>query len=258
MRSSRRISTTSWAGSWPDRHMAGDDVQEKPGRLFPSGRTGKPPVATIAALFVITVFMILQGLEPAVLAALRRNLPALGAGEWWRVLSPLLVQADGLGQFAANFAGLAIVGAAVERQMGGWWWTALVLAGAVAGEAAGYAWDPTGAGSSLAVCGLAGGFCVFAWRAGLRRSWPLEFCCYWVAALTGLTLFGLPGAVALCAALAAVLAVASRYPDWPIRPLVLAGTLAGAVVLAAVGNDHGPALLAGTAVALPLGPRNRR
>jgi hypothetical protein len=46
----------------------------------------------------------------------------------------------------------------VEKLFGTSRWMALYLIGAVVGEAAGYLWQPYGAGGSVAVAGLLGGF----------------------------------------------------------------------------------------------------
>jgi membrane associated rhomboid family serine protease len=234
------------------------DLPDRQGpRRFVEDWIGRPPVLTIAGLLLLSVFMGLQTVEPSVLAALRRDLPAVQAGEWWRLLSPLLVQSDGWPQFAFNFAGLAILGAAIERRCGRWWWLALVLAGAAAGEAAGYAWDPHGAGSSVAVCGLLGGLLAFTWRHDRRDSWPLEFSFYWMASLAGLALLGPTGAVAACVALALIVgAVRARGANGPAAVgIAVAAMLAGALLLCALMDEHGPPVLAGALAGLLVRPR---
>lgn len=218
---------------------------------------GRPPVATVLSLAVIAAFMVLQTVEPAVLAALRRDLPALQAGEWWRLLTPLLVQSDGWPQFAFNFAGLAILGAAIERRCGWAWWIVLLLAGAAAGEAAGYAWDPRGAGSSVAVCGLVGGLLAFTWRHDRRDSWPLEFSLYWMTSLAGLALLGPTGAVAACVALALIAgAVRARGANGPAAVgIAVILMVAEALLLCALMDEHGPPALAGALVGLLVRPK---
>lgn len=229
-------------------------------RRFVEDWTGRPPVLTIVGLLLIAVFMVLQAVEPFVLAALRRDLPAVQAGEWWRLLSPLLVQSDGWPQFAFNFAGLAILGAAIERRCGRWWWLALVLAGAAAGEAAGYAWDPHGAGSSVAVCGLLGGLLAFTWRRDRRHSWPLEFSFYWMTSLAGLALLGATGAVSACVSLALVIgAVRARGANGPAAVgIAIAVMIAEALLLCALMDEHGPPVLAGALVGLLVKPKGWR
>lgn len=224
---------------------------------FTEDWTGRLPAATILSLALIAALMVLQIVEPAVLAALRRDLPAVQAGECWRLLSPLLVQSDGWPQFAFNFAGLAVLGASIERRCGRAWWAALVLAGAAAGEAAGYAWDPHGAGSSVAVCGLLGGLLAFTWRRDRRDSWPLEFSFYWMTSLAGLALLGPTGAVAACVALALIVgAVRARGANGPgAVGIAVAAMLAGALLLCALMDEHGPPVLAGALAGLLVRPR---
>ncbi len=59
-------------------------------------------------------------------------------------------------QVISNLLGLAVMGVVVERWWGSGLWIAFYAAGGVAGEIAGMAWKPIGAGSSVAVCGLVG------------------------------------------------------------------------------------------------------
>lgn len=223
--------------------------------------SGTLPGLTVAALGLISSFMVLQTLEPAVLAALRRDPEALAAGQWWRLASPVLVQADGWAQFAFNFAGLAIVGAAVERRCGRLGWGHLALAGIAAGEWAGYRWEPQGAGSSILVCGLVGGLLAFAWRNDRRDAWPLEFSFYWLTALAANALFGPSGAAAACVGLA--LAIGGARAGGLVGPRMIGAAiaimLAEAAMLCLLVDDHGPPTLAGMAVGLLLvRPKGRR
>lgn len=226
------------------------------GRLarFTEDWAGGLPALTIAALGLISLFMVLQTLEPAVLATLRRDPAALAAGQWWRLASPVLVQADGWAQFAFNFAGLAVVGAAVERRCGWLTWVLLALAGIAVGEWAGYWWEPQGGGSSVLVCGLVGGLLAFALRHDRRDAWPLEFSFYWLTALAGYALLGPSGAAAACIGLA--LAIGGVRARGLVGPRMVAAAiavmLAEAAMLCLLADDHGPPTLAGMAVGLLL------
>lgn len=221
---------------------------------FTEDWTGGLPALTIAALGLISLFMVLQTLEPAVLAALRRDPAALAAGQWWRLASPVLVQADGWTQFAFNFAGLAVVGAAVERRCGRLSWGLLALAGLAAGESAGYRWEPQGGGSSVLVCGLVGGLLAFALRHDRRDAWPVEFSFYWLTALAGYASLGPSGAAAACIGLA--LAIGGVRARGIVGPRMVAAAiavmLAEAAMLCLLADDHGPPTLAGMAVGLLL------
>lgn len=116
---------------------------------------------TMAVIAITSVVTILQFIYPQILIILRRNPTALGAGEWWRIITPMLVHADGWGQYVFNIAGITIIGIEVERSYGKIRFLILYLTGGLIGEIAGYAsWDPYGAGASVGLCGLLGGLFV--------------------------------------------------------------------------------------------------
>jgi rhomboid protease GluP len=110
----------------------------------------------VAVLVVTSVISVLGFLYPGILEALRRDPEALASGELWRILSPLLIHDGGWPHLVLNSAALIVVGTAVERLLGSGRWLALYLAGGLTGETAGYAWQPDGAGNSVAIFGLAG------------------------------------------------------------------------------------------------------
>jgi len=199
-----------------------------------------------------------QVADPSVLDALRRDPAALRRGEWWRVLSPLLVQSDGWAQIVANLVFLAVIGYFAERRFGRARWLVLYLTGGIVGEVAGYAFEPHGAGTSVAIFGLVGGLLAAAARdrddvspvavvAGLA----------WIASVVGLDLGGYVWA-AVASSLVVVLAtqVARRLPD-PSRLYLPAAALAAvlAVLLIAIADDHGAPILAGLAVGALMTPR---
>jgi rhomboid protease GluP len=128
------------------------------------------PVATLTLLAVTGLFTGLQFVFPAILTALRRNPDALHAGEWWRMITPLFVHAEGWPQILFNFTAIAIVGAIVERIYGSRLWLFFYFAGGLTGEIAGYAWKPHGAGASVGGAGLLGA--LTAWL--LSRKVPLQ------------------------------------------------------------------------------------
>ena len=98
---------------------------------------------------------------PAMIPALQRT-PGGGLpdGQWWRLVTPLLVQTLGWYQVAANLGTLPIIGAVTERLLGRGWWLALAAAGTAGGELAAYHWRDPGGGDSIAICGLAAGVIV--------------------------------------------------------------------------------------------------
>jgi rhomboid protease GluP len=103
--------------------------------------------------------------EPQYLAALRRDPGALGSGQLWRLLSPVLVQPDPPLRAAAVLALVAGLSATAERLLGFRRALALYLVGALVGHGMGELWDPNGAGCSVAACGVLGGLCVWMLRA---------------------------------------------------------------------------------------------
>jgi membrane associated rhomboid family serine protease len=199
-----------------------------------------------AAVFAVTAVTSVLGLAfPAFLAALERTPDGLH-GQWWRSFTALFVQDGGVLGTVSNLAFLLLLGVLAERLAGPRWWLAAYFGAGLAGELAGYAWQPTGAGNSVAVCGLAG-LLVVALLAGARlpRLAPMAVL-WWCGALlagpwgTGPLLAGIGGA-----------AVVQAARPWAVtagRLAAAAAVLAG-VALAAARDLHGAALLAGVVIA---------
>jgi len=200
------------------------------------------PVVTAVVLAVTAVSSVLGLVFPGVLAALQRT-PAGLHGQWWRLGTALLVQDGGVVGTVSNLVFLLLLGAMAEQVAGPGRWLACYLGAGLAGELAGYAWQPTGAGNSVAVCGLAGLLVVALLAATpLPRLAPLALL-YWCGALlsarwgAGPLLLGVAGAVAV-----------QLTPGRSGTAGRLAA-LAAALVLAAAADLHGAALLAGIAIA---------
>ena len=208
------------------------------------------PAAT-AAVFVVTAATSAVGLAvPAFLDALQRSPDEL-QGQWWRTVTALFAQDGGVLGTVSNLAFLALLGVLAERLVGPRWWLVAYFGAGLAGELAGYAWQPTGAGNSVAVCGLAG-LLIVALLAGTRlpRLAPMALL-WWCGALlaarwgTGPLLAGIGGAVAVQAARPWAAAAG--------RLAAAAAVLAG-VALAAAADLHGAALLTGVAIAAATRP----
>ena len=165
---------------------------------------------------------------------------------------PLLVHDGGWPHLAANAAALVVVGVSVERAFGRRLWLALYLAGGLAGELAGYAWQPRGAGNSVTVCGLAGGLLaapLLLWREAKVSAIGAVFAPYWVAALVAYASDSLVVGVGLCALVAPLgFLVARNGLSRPLAVCVGSAGLLGALTLLALHDIHGPALLAGALV----------
>lgn len=117
----------------------------------------RPAWLTGAFLLVTVVLTALQWPFPAVLHALERDPNGLAAGQWWRLVTAQFVQSSGLIQTVVNLPALALVGAVAETVLGRVGWLFAYLAGGITANAVSAAgWAPTGAGTSVFICGLVG------------------------------------------------------------------------------------------------------
>jgi rhomboid protease GluP len=144
------------------------------------------PIATILIIAVTSLITGLQFVFPEILSDFRRNREALRAGEWWRMVTPLFVQAAGWKQCCVNGVGAFLLCPLAERLYGKRLFALYFIPG-VLGEISAYAWSPTGAGSSLGLAGVLGSLLAFIFLH--RQEMP------WCARL--LAIFGFAGAVAL-------------------------------------------------------------
>lgn len=120
------------------------------------GKAARLPIVTISVLAVTGIVTALQFPFPAVLHSLERTPGALRHNQWWRLITPLSVHAEGWRQIAFNFPAILIAGAIVERVFTRRQWLVLYFVPGIIGELAGYAWKPSGAGASVAGAGLLG------------------------------------------------------------------------------------------------------
>ncbi len=148
----------------------------------------KPPLP-IVTILIIGVTSLITGLQfvfPGILSEFRRNREALWAGEWWRMLTPLFVQAAGWKQCCVNGVAAAVFCPLAEKLYGNRLFALYFIPG-VPGEIFAYAWSPNGAGSSLGIAGVVGS--LFAYTYLHRQGIP--------AFVHILAIFGFAGAVAL-------------------------------------------------------------
>jgi membrane associated rhomboid family serine protease len=75
-------------------------------------------------------------------------------------VTSLFVQDGGLGGTVSNLVSLLLVGALAERRWGSRRWLAIFAVSALAGGTVGLAWQPVGAGTSIAIFGLAGSIAI--------------------------------------------------------------------------------------------------
>jgi membrane associated rhomboid family serine protease len=216
----------------------------------PAGQEGSrwppAPLATVAVFLITATTSSLQAVVTGLEPALRRDPAALSAGEWWRVVTPLVVQDGGLAGTVGNLASLAIVGTVAERLLGSRRWLVQYAVGGLAGEAAGYAWEPHGAGNSVAVCGLAGGLLALMLALGARTPRVVVPVAVWYTF-----------AIAAVSVASGAAAAAPRRDRGAERALAVA-CLAAAAAITAIRNLHGVALLAGAGAGAPGAWRRRR
>lgn len=152
-----------------------------------AGKRRSLPIITVLIIGSTALITGLQFVFPEVLTALRRNREALLAGEWWRMVTPLFVQAYGWWHGCVNLVAAVIFCPLAERLYGKKL-LALYFIPGVLGQIFGYLWSPYSAGSSLGLAGVTGGLFVFVLfhRRELPRSAQL------------FAIGGIAGAVVLC------------------------------------------------------------
>jgi len=114
------------------------------------------PAATLSILLTTGIVTAMQFVIPGLLGALERNPDGIARHQWWRLISPLLVHNDGWRQIAFDFPAIFITGSLAERLYGPAKVLVIYFLCGLLGEVCGYAWQPHGAGSSIAGAGLLG------------------------------------------------------------------------------------------------------
>ncbi len=227
------------------------------------------PWLTLGVVFITAIGAVLQATIPEFLPALRRDPSALAASQWWRVISPLVALDGNLWlHFAYDALGLLLVGIVVEQVMGRGRWLLLFFAAAITGTIAGYLWNPTGAGASIALCGLIGGLVI--WQI-TRSDFHQIAAIYALALAAALTFEAIAAAFSasdmvviiiaavLCALLINMLLFVRRHsPTTPASAyFVGAVMLLCSLILTSLRDLHGVALLTGLIVAALLLWRKR-
>jgi len=122
-------------------------------------------------VFAVTIVITTIGyLVPSFEQALDRD-PALFHGELWRVITPILLNPEGIPQLVFNTLGFLIVAPMTEHVFGRARWAVLYVGGALAGEIYSYAVHDYSAGSSLALAGLLGGLAFWMVSGRARGRW---------------------------------------------------------------------------------------
>jgi membrane associated rhomboid family serine protease len=204
-----------------------------------SSRADRVPWLTVVVASVTAAGLLVQELVPGTLTALERT-PAATWAEPWRWLTALLTQDGWLAGGVINLAGLVLAGIAVERLVSRWtWMTAYVGAGLV-GQAIGHAWQPVGAGNSVAVCGLVGLLVVLLATGRVDGALPRLVPPVWCGALAAGVWWPL---VVVGSVVGSLATGVLRERPWS-RGLVVASCLLSTVVLLVARDIHGGTLTA--------------
>jgi membrane associated rhomboid family serine protease len=208
-------------------------------------RLKQRPVLTLVVVAITVVTSAIVVASPTALAHLERT-PAGSHGEWWRTLTSLFTQGDA-GGAASNLFFMLALGVVAEQVTTRWRWLAVYLVAGIVGELVGYAWQATGAGNSVAVCGLAAVVTVACWRRDERLPiYGSMALVLWDAVL--LSTWTWPAAIV--GGVAAMAVIRLQLARWRhVGTFTVAVTIATGVFLACVQNIHGAALLAGLALA---------
>jgi rhomboid protease GluP len=133
------------------------------------------PILTVIALTATAAVTATRLWTPDVMHALWRDPDELGAGQIWRLLSPVLVQSDGSASLVlAVFALCGVIGVLGERVFPPRRWIALYLLGALVGHGIGEVFQPDGGGTSVAFMGILGGLAAYALRSEARVPTPVR------------------------------------------------------------------------------------
>jgi membrane associated rhomboid family serine protease len=205
----------------------------------------RTPWLTAVVVVMTAIPSCVQFAVPGLLTTLERTPAGLG-GEWWRSVTALLVQDGGVLGTISNLVFLAVIGVIAEHVMSRPRWLVLYVVAGLVGEFAAYAWQPVGAGNSIAICGLAGGLAVLMIRGDRRLPAATPYAqILWAGALVA-TVSAVP-AVLIFVATAPVLSIL-RGRRLPATRIAGAAVLACGIALAAVQDIHGAALVAGIVI----------
>lgn len=143
------------------------------------------PWVSLATGLLVAIMLALQLRNPILLDHLARAPAIIKEGQLWRTLTALFVQDGGLAGGIFNLVLLASIGPIAERCLGSLLWAIAYFGGGVMTELAALAWQPHGAGNSIACYALAGTLVVTGLAA--RRGWlPLAAALAGTAGASGL------------------------------------------------------------------------
>lgn len=128
------------------------------------------PLLTLAVMLVIGATWTLTSARPDLLPLLSRDPRMLASGEVWRAVTALFAQDGRPAGTLFNLFWLLALGSMAERRFNRSAWLVIYFGGGVATEFLALAWQPHGAGNSIACLALAGALCSD-WRERQGRWW---------------------------------------------------------------------------------------
>ena len=114
------------------------------------------PYSTLLLTLAITIVTTLQFFFPALLRLFERDYERFLTGDWWRLVTSLFVQDGGISGSLFNLVSLILVGVVAEGLWGSRRWLVIFFAGGLLSQLIAFAWQPIGAGNSVANFSLAG------------------------------------------------------------------------------------------------------
>jgi membrane associated rhomboid family serine protease len=189
--------------------------------------------------------------SPSLLHLFVRDLPQMRGGQWWRLLTPILVQPSGWGQLVFNMVGVGVVGAALQHHLRWPSWAVLYVVGGVVSNAVYGAWHPadTGGGSSAAVAALIGTFAVLHAASSEPRGlpwWAQLYAVFFAVYLTALDVGGVvPSIIAGNATLLLMFVARKAVSSVLATRVSLAVVAAAGIVMTVVQDDHGVGIVIG-------------
>lgn len=229
--------------------------------MRPSGFLGRFPVTVTVAVGTLAI-SVPALFSPGLVRLLEQRPGDLWDGQWWRLVTPMVIQGYGLGQLLFNLAGIVWVGAAVEKRYPRWQWPAIYFGTGITEITVSSLWFPArvDSGSSAAVAGLIAALVVHLLRSRQVPAWPSLL--YAVLFVVYLCTLAYSGPVA--AAVAGTLTV-SVFALWLwsmthaalLRAVVAALVAVSACLLLIIGDPHGTGLTAGLLITVLTGFRRR-
>ena len=105
---------------------------------------------------MLAVMFAVQSVQPGVLPLFARDSSLVERAQLWRAITALFFQDGGLAGFFFNLVILLLIGTVAERSLGWRRWLLTYLGGGIISEFLALAWQPHGAGNSVACFALAG------------------------------------------------------------------------------------------------------